>query len=87
MMRLGLMLLLCAVAAPRALAQAPVLFDWFEYRGNDAVFDAPLPPGPRNRQQSPRRLSTAHVEVIPRAERNGPPVVTGADARSSARRQ
>lgn len=45
MIRVGLMLLLCAVAAPRAVAQTPVLFDWFEYRGNDAVFDAPLPPG------------------------------------------
>lgn len=45
MIRIGLLLLLCAAAAPRALAQAPVLFDWFEYRGNDAVFDAPVPPG------------------------------------------
>ena len=44
MIRLCLLLLFCAVAA-KASAQSPVLFDWFEYRGNDAVFDAPVPPG------------------------------------------
>ena len=26
-------------------AQEPVLFDWFEYRGHDAAFEQPLPPG------------------------------------------
>lgn len=45
MIRPGLLLLLCAMVVPRVSAQTPVLFDWFEYRGNDAVFDAPLPPG------------------------------------------
>ena len=28
-----------------ALSRQPVLFDWFEYSGNDAVFEAPLPAG------------------------------------------
>lgn len=40
--------LLLAVAAParvQAQAQADVAFDWFEYRGDDAVFATPLPPG------------------------------------------
>ncbi len=45
MIRLGLFWLLCVMVAPKASAQAPVLFDWFEYRGNDPVFDAPVPPG------------------------------------------
>ena len=26
-------------------AREPVLFDWFEYRGHDAAFERPLPPG------------------------------------------
>jgi xylan 1,4-beta-xylosidase len=39
------MLLLCAMFAAPAFARQPVLFDWFEYRGNDAVFETPLPPG------------------------------------------
>ena len=26
-------------------AQAQVSFDWFEYRGHDATFEAPLPAG------------------------------------------
>jgi alpha-N-arabinofuranosidase len=34
-----------ATASAIAPARAPVLFDWFEYRGNDAVFEAPLPEG------------------------------------------
>ena len=37
-------LLLYVLAMPVQAAE-PVLFDWFEYRGHDAVFDAPLPPG------------------------------------------
>jgi alpha-N-arabinofuranosidase len=45
MIRSTCLLVLCVLLAPRALAQSPVLFDWFEYRGNDAVFEAPLPPG------------------------------------------
>lgn len=35
---------LLSIAWP-ALAAEPVLFDWFEYRGNDAVFETPLPEG------------------------------------------
>jgi alpha-N-arabinofuranosidase len=31
--------------AAAALAAEPVTFDWFEYTGHDAVFDAPLPAG------------------------------------------
>ena len=45
MANLACMLLLCALITPRASAQESVLFDWFEYRGRDTVFDAPLPPG------------------------------------------
>lgn len=45
MTRFGILLALCAIFAPPASAQEPVLFDWFEYRGNDAVFDTPVPPG------------------------------------------
>ena len=45
MIRPTCLLLFCALLAPRAFAQAPVLFDWFEYRGNDAVFEKPLPAG------------------------------------------
>jgi xylan 1,4-beta-xylosidase len=37
--------LLCAMFAAPAFAQQPVLFDWFEYSGKDAVFEAPLPEG------------------------------------------
>lgn len=37
--------LLCAMLAAPAFAQQPVLFDWFEYSGKDAVFEAPLPEG------------------------------------------
>ncbi|MET0754737.1 MAG: glycoside hydrolase family 43 protein [Pseudoxanthomonas sp.] len=39
-------LLVCWIflAAP-ALARQPVLFDWFEYTGRDAVFETPLPAG------------------------------------------
>lgn len=36
-------LLLCCSAQARA--QEVVYFDWFEYRGEDAVFETPLPPG------------------------------------------
>lgn len=36
---------LCAMLSPMATAQEAVQFDWFEYRGKDAVFDSPLPPG------------------------------------------
>ena len=43
-MRAG-MGLLCAMLAAPAFAQQPVLFDWFEYSGNDAVFETPLPEG------------------------------------------
>jgi xylan 1,4-beta-xylosidase len=39
------MLLLCAMFAVPAFARQPVLFDWFEYRGEDAVFETPLPSG------------------------------------------
>ncbi|WP_200893892.1 glycoside hydrolase family 43 protein [Xanthomonas sp. GPE 39] len=35
--------MLAAVSA--AAATPTVAFDWFAYRGNDAVFDTPLPPG------------------------------------------
>lgn len=45
MKRVAALLLCCAMFAPTVSAQEPVLFDWFEYRGNDAVFDVPLPPG------------------------------------------
>ncbi|MGH8061833.1 MAG: glycoside hydrolase family 43 protein [Pseudoxanthomonas sp.] len=45
MMRLACMFLLCAMASPRVSAQESVLFDWFEYRGRDSVFEVPLPPG------------------------------------------
>jgi alpha-N-arabinofuranosidase len=38
------MMLLYALAGS-AQAAEPVLFDWFEYTGNDAVFEQPLPPG------------------------------------------
>jgi len=38
-------LLLCAMVTAPAFARQPVLFDWFEYRGKDAVFETPLPPG------------------------------------------
>ncbi|MDR0184082.1 glycoside hydrolase family 43 protein [Lysobacter arvi] len=37
--------LVLAAAALPALAAEPVLFDWFEYKGHDAPFDAPLKPG------------------------------------------
>jgi len=37
--------LLLAVSAVAAQAQEPVRFDWFEYVGRDAAFDAALPPG------------------------------------------
>ncbi len=37
--------LLCAMLAAPAFAQQPVLFDWFEYRGKDAVFETPVPEG------------------------------------------
>ena len=43
-MKAGAGLLWAMLAAP-ALAQQPVLFDWFEYRGKDAVFEAPVPEG------------------------------------------
>ncbi|HYM85403.1 MAG TPA: glycoside hydrolase family 43 protein, partial [Pseudoxanthomonas sp.] len=43
-MKAGMLLLAAMLAAP-ALAREPVLFDWFEYRGHDAVFEAPLPEG------------------------------------------
>ncbi len=37
---------LCALAvAGTVAASEPVAFDWFEYRGNDAVFEQPLPAG------------------------------------------
>ncbi|WP_201312570.1 glycoside hydrolase family 43 protein [Dyella sp. EPa41] len=36
---------LTLVLGTAAHAQEPVLFDWFEYRGHDAAFDQPLPPG------------------------------------------
>lgn len=39
--QLALLLVLAMPAS--AGAQQPVLFDWFEYRGHDAVFDEPLP--------------------------------------------
>ena len=38
-------LLLCAMFTAPAVARQPVLFDWFEYRGKDAVFETPVPPG------------------------------------------
>jgi len=38
-------MLLALACAPCASAQAPVLYDWFEYRGQDTVFDQPLPAG------------------------------------------
>ncbi|HEY0661494.1 MAG TPA: glycoside hydrolase family 43 protein [Lysobacter sp.] len=34
-----------ALGALATTAQAQVSFDWFEYRGHDATFDAPLPAG------------------------------------------
>ncbi|HST45013.1 MAG TPA: glycoside hydrolase family 43 protein [Luteimonas sp.] len=45
MTRLACLLLLCALAPPSLSAREPVLFDWFQYSGHDAVFDTPLPPG------------------------------------------
>lgn len=42
--RHALALLLAAAALP-AFAAQPVLFDWFEYKGHDRTFDAPLKPG------------------------------------------
>ncbi len=38
-------LLLALAGASSAHAAEPVLFDWFEYKGHDAPFDAPLKPG------------------------------------------
>ena len=35
--------LVCAMLAVPVCAQQPILFDWFEYRGKDAVFETPLP--------------------------------------------
>ena len=40
----ALSILLFALAGT-AQARDPVLFDWFEYRGNDKAFEQPLPPG------------------------------------------
>ena len=40
----GLLLALLAGAGFCAHAAEPVRFDWFEYTGKDAAFDAPLPP-------------------------------------------
>ncbi|HEY0504848.1 MAG TPA: glycoside hydrolase family 43 protein [Lysobacter sp.] len=37
--------LVLAAASMPALAAEPALFDWFEYKGHDAPFDAPLKPG------------------------------------------
>src|SRR5690606_22548552 len=34
-----------AAATPVPDAAPPVSFDWFEYRGHDAAFEAPLPAG------------------------------------------
>ena len=31
--------------ATPVFAQQPVLFDWFEYSGKDAVFETPVPEG------------------------------------------
>ncbi|RZA30256.1 MAG: glycoside hydrolase family 43 protein, partial [Lysobacteraceae bacterium] len=45
MVRMACLFASVALVAPRALAQQPALFDWFEYRGSDRVFDLPLPPG------------------------------------------
>src|SRR5262249_2591259 len=36
--------LLLAIVASPVMAAEPVLFDWFEYKGNDAPFEAPLKP-------------------------------------------
>lgn len=42
----GLAVLLAALLSPLpVLAVEPVLFDWFEYRGDDPVFATPLPAG------------------------------------------
>lgn len=38
-------LLLCSMFAAPVLARQPVLFDWFEYTGKDAVFETPVPEG------------------------------------------
>jgi len=43
-MAMSVAALLLAIAALPAIAAEPVLFDWFEYKGNDAPFDAPLKP-------------------------------------------
>jgi xylan 1,4-beta-xylosidase len=37
--------LLCAMLAAPVFARQPVLFDWFEYSGKDAVFEMPVPEG------------------------------------------
>ncbi len=37
--------LLLMLSAPACAEPAPVLFDWFEYTGRDAVFERPLPEG------------------------------------------
>ncbi|SOD55032.1 alpha-N-arabinofuranosidase [Pseudoxanthomonas wuyuanensis] len=46
--RSGIAGILCAcllsIIGPASAAE-PVFFDWFEYRGHDAVFEAPLPEG------------------------------------------
>ena len=38
-------LLALAVPSPRLHAQEAVHYRWFEYRGHDAAFEQPLPPG------------------------------------------
>ena len=43
--RLKAISLLLFALAGTAQAREPVLFDWFEYRGNDKAFEQPLPPG------------------------------------------
>ena len=42
-MRLKWLLAACLAIAPAAYADDAVGFDWFEYSGHDAIYDAPLP--------------------------------------------
>lgn len=42
---LGAVIAVLAPTTVQAQAQADVAFDWFDYRGDDAVFVTPLPAG------------------------------------------
>ena len=42
---IGFVLASCALAVACVARAEPVVYDWFEYTGHDAVFEQPLPPG------------------------------------------